>query len=34
VRVKSGRVSDSFWRLSVVIVDGEPVGMQDLIGAD
>ncbi|OZM74994.1 GNAT family N-acetyltransferase [Amycolatopsis antarctica] len=30
-----GKVSDSFWRLYfVVIVDGEPVGMQDLIGTD
>ena len=30
-----GRVSDSFWRLYfVVVVDGEPVGMQDLIGTD
>jgi len=30
-----GRVGDSFWRLYfVVVVDGEPVGMQDLIGAD
>lgn len=28
-----GRVSDSFWRLYfVVVVDGEPVGMQDLVG--
>jgi RimJ/RimL family protein N-acetyltransferase len=28
-----GRVSDSFWRLYlVVVVDGEPVGMQDLTG--
>ena len=30
-----GRVSASFWRLYfVVVVDGEPVGMQDLIGTD
>ncbi len=30
-----GRVSDSFWRLYfVVVVDGEPVGMQDLIATD
>ncbi|WP_200886616.1 GNAT family N-acetyltransferase [Phaeacidiphilus oryzae] len=30
-----GRVSDAFWRLYfVVVVDGEPVGMQDLIGED
>ncbi|WP_083646499.1 GNAT family N-acetyltransferase [Kitasatospora sp. CB01950] len=29
------RVSESFWRLYfVVLVDGEPVGMQDLVGAD
>ena len=29
------RVSDSFWRLYfVVVVDGEPVGMQDLIGIE
>ena len=29
------RVSGSFWRLYfVVVVDGEPVGMQDLIGTD
>ncbi len=29
------KVSDSFWRLYfVVVVDGEPVGMQDLIGVD
>jgi len=29
------RVSDSFWRLYfVVVVDGEPVGMQDLVGVD
>jgi RimJ/RimL family protein N-acetyltransferase len=28
-----GKVSDSFWRLYfVVVVDGNPVGMQDLIG--
>ena len=30
-----GRVSDSFWRLYfVVVVDDEPVGMQDLIGTN
>jgi len=30
-----GRVSASFWRLYfVVVIDGEPVGMQDLIGTD
>ncbi|MEU3623364.1 GNAT family N-acetyltransferase [Amycolatopsis coloradensis] len=30
-----GRVSASHWRLYfVVVVDGEPVGMQDLIGTD
>lgn len=30
-----GRVSADFWRLYfVVVVDGEPVGMQDLIGVD
>ncbi|SDR88973.1 GNAT family N-acetyltransferase [Actinopolymorpha singaporensis] len=30
-----GRVTDSFWRLYfVVVVDGEPVGMQDLVGTD
>lgn len=30
-----GKVTDSFWRLYfVVVVDGEPVGMQDLIGRD
>lgn len=30
-----GRVSAGFWRLYfVVVVDGEPVGMQDLIGRD
>jgi RimJ/RimL family protein N-acetyltransferase len=30
-----GRVTDSFWRLYfVVVVDGEPVGMQDLIGRE
>lgn len=30
-----GRVTDSFWRLYfVVVVDGEPVGMQDLVGRD
>jgi RimJ/RimL family protein N-acetyltransferase len=30
-----GRVSESFWRLYfVVVVDGEAVGMQDLIGTD
>ncbi len=30
-----GRVSDTFWRLYfVVVVDGEPVGMQDLIGTN
>lgn len=30
-----GRVSPEFWRLYfVVVVDGEPVGMQDLIGVD
>jgi RimJ/RimL family protein N-acetyltransferase len=29
------KVSDSFWRLYfVVVIDGEPVGMQDLIGTD
>jgi len=29
------KVSDSFWRLYfVVVVDDEPVGMQDLIGVD
>jgi RimJ/RimL family protein N-acetyltransferase len=29
------KVNDSFWRLYfVVVVDGEPVGMQDLIGVD
>lgn len=36
-RVWSGRskVSDDFWRLYFVIVaDGEPVGMQDLLGID
>jgi RimJ/RimL family protein N-acetyltransferase len=28
-----GKVSDTFWRLYfVVVIDGEPVGMQDLIG--
>lgn len=28
-----GKVNDSFWRLYfVVVVDGEPVGMQDLVG--
>ncbi|MFF0306300.1 GNAT family N-acetyltransferase [Streptosporangium sp. NPDC004379] len=30
-----GRVGPSFWRLYfVVVIDGEPVGMQDLIGID
>ncbi|WP_244502277.1 GNAT family N-acetyltransferase [Streptomyces oceani] len=30
-----GRVSASLWRLYfVVVIDGEPVGMQDLISAD
>jgi RimJ/RimL family protein N-acetyltransferase len=30
-----GRVSDSFWRLYlVVVVDGEPIGVQDLIATD
>ncbi|WP_035859374.1 GNAT family N-acetyltransferase [Kitasatospora cheerisanensis] len=30
-----GRVNESFWRLYfVVLLDGEPVGMQDLIGVD
>ncbi|MFJ3308239.1 GNAT family N-acetyltransferase [Streptomyces sp. NPDC086549] len=30
-----GRVSASFWRLYfVVVINGEPVGMQDLIGTD
>ena len=30
-----GRVSESFWRLYfVVLLDGEPIGMQDLVGAD
>ena len=30
-----GRVSAGFWRLYfVVVVDGEPVGMQDLVGRD
>jgi RimJ/RimL family protein N-acetyltransferase len=30
-----GKVSDDFWRLYfVVVVEGEPVGMQDLIGVD
>jgi RimJ/RimL family protein N-acetyltransferase len=30
-----GQVSDSFWRLYfVVVADGEPVGMQDLIGVN
>jgi RimJ/RimL family protein N-acetyltransferase len=30
-----GRVSASLWRLYfVVVIDGEPVGMQDLIGID
>jgi RimJ/RimL family protein N-acetyltransferase len=30
-----GKVSDEFWRLYfVVVVDGEPVGMQDLIGTN
>ncbi|MEV1240181.1 GNAT family protein [Nonomuraea sp. NPDC050022] len=30
-----GQVSESLWRLYfVVVVDGEPVGMQDLIGRD
>jgi RimJ/RimL family protein N-acetyltransferase len=30
-----GRVSAGFWRLYfVVVIDGEPVGMQDLIGTD
>lgn len=30
-----GRVSDSFWRLYfVVVVDGEPAGMQDLVGVN
>ncbi|MGP3974234.1 GNAT family N-acetyltransferase [Streptomyces sp. 8N114] len=30
-----GRVSASFWRLYfVVVIDGEPVGIQDLIGTD
>ncbi len=36
-RVWAGRakVSESFWRLYfVVVVDGQPVGMQDLIGSD
>jgi RimJ/RimL family protein N-acetyltransferase len=29
------QISDTFWRLYfVVVADGEPVGMQDLIGAD
>jgi RimJ/RimL family protein N-acetyltransferase len=29
------KVSDSFWRLYfVVVIDGQPVGMQDLIGND
>ncbi|MFJ5926001.1 GNAT family N-acetyltransferase [Kitasatospora sp. NPDC092948] len=29
------RVSESFWRLYfVVLLDGEPIGMQDLVGAD
>ncbi|WP_344922092.1 GNAT family protein [Streptosporangium oxazolinicum] len=29
------KVGDSFWRLYfVVVVDGEPVGMQDLVGID
>lgn len=30
-----GKVNDSFWRLYfVVVVDDEPVGMQDLVGRD
>ncbi|HWG25604.1 GNAT family protein [Actinospica sp.] len=30
-----GRVNESFWRLYfVVVLDGEPIGMQDLIGVD
>jgi RimJ/RimL family protein N-acetyltransferase len=30
-----GKVSESFWRLYfVVVLDGEPVGMQDLIGQE
>jgi RimJ/RimL family protein N-acetyltransferase len=30
-----GKVSDSYWRLYfVVVVDDEPVGMQDLVGID
>ncbi|MGI8613957.1 MAG: GNAT family N-acetyltransferase [Nocardioidaceae bacterium] len=30
-----GKVSDNFWRLYfVVVVDGEPVGMQDLVGTN
>jgi RimJ/RimL family protein N-acetyltransferase len=28
------KVSDSFWRLYLVVIDNEPVGMQDLIGID
>jgi RimJ/RimL family protein N-acetyltransferase len=30
-----GKVNDSFWRLYfVVVVDGEPAGMQDVLGTD
>ncbi|MFC5241970.1 hypothetical protein [Streptomyces atrovirens] len=35
IRSGRGRVSAGSWRLSfVVVVDGEPVGVQDLIGVD
>ncbi|MEV4183691.1 GNAT family protein [Streptosporangium canum] len=35
IRAGRAKVSDSFWRLYfVVVVDGEPVGMQDLVGID